>query len=168
MVVEDPRLRTKCPRVPRVDDSVRRLIDDMVDTMRAAPGIGLAAPQVGVLLRVIVCEVEDNLHVLVNPEVVRAEGEQVGSEGCLSIPGFVGEVRRFDRIVVKGKNRSGKDVRIKAEGLLSRCLQHEIDHIDGVLFSDRAIPGTFKRVEPGAVEEIAAAEGETSEELIGV
>src|SRR5258708_731273 len=131
VVVEDPRLLTKCPRVPRIDDSTRRLIDDMVDTMRDAPGIGLAAPQVGVLLRVIVCEVDEHLHALVNPEIVRAEGEQVGDEGCLSIPGYVGEVKRFERVVVKAKNRAGKDVRVRAEGprlrwprrrlLISRC-----------------------------------------------
>src|ERR1700736_6999518 len=126
LVVDDPRLRTKCPKVPKVDDSTRRLIDDMVDTMRDAPGICLAAPQVGVLLRVIVCEVEDHLHTLVNPEIVRAEGEQVGDEGCLSIPGYQGEVKRALKVTVKGKNRNGKDVRIKAEGLLARCFQHEI------------------------------------------
>src|SRR4030081_3108912 len=105
VVVDDPRLRTKCPKVPKVDDSIRRLVDDMVDTMRDAPGIGLAAPQVGVLLRVIVCEVDDHLHVLINPEIIRAEGEQVGDEACLSVPGYAGEVRRFEKIAVKGKNR---------------------------------------------------------------
>ena len=161
VVVDDPRLRTKCPKVPKIDDSIRRLIDDMVDTMRDAPGIGLAAPQVGVLLRVIVCEVEDHLHALINPEIVRAEGEQVGDEGCLSIPGYIGEVKRAEKVVVKAKNRAGKDVRIKAEGLLARCLQHEIDHIDGILFTDRLTdPKTFRKVAP----EIAAeAVGEPAE-----
>lgn len=156
VVVEDARLRTKCPRVPKIDDSVRQLIDDMVDTMREAPGIGLAAPQVGVLLRVIVCEVGENLHVLVNPEVVRAEGEQVADEGCLSIPGYLGEVKRAMKVVVKGKNRSGKEVRIKAEGLLARCFQHEIDHVDGVLFTDRLTdPRTFRKVDPQESEDLA-------------
>ncbi len=168
VVVEDPRLRTKCPRVPRIDDSTRKLIDDMVDTMRDAPGIGLAAPQVGVLLRVIVCEVDDHLHALVNPEIVRAEGEQVGDEGCLSIPGYVGEVKRFDRVVVKAKNRAGKDVRVRAEGLLARCLQHEIDHIDGILFTDRLTsPDTLRKVAPEdageAVAGPAAAEATASD-----
>jgi peptide deformylase len=163
VVVDDPRLRTKCPKVPRIDDSTRRLIDDMVDTMRDAPGIGLAAPQVGVLLRVIVCEVEDHLHALVNPEIVRAEGEQVGDEGCLSIPGYIGEVKRFERVVVKAKNRAGKDVRVRAEGLLARCLQHEIDHIDGILFTDRLTSSdSLRKVAPEiaaeAVGEPAAAE----------
>jgi peptide deformylase len=163
LVVDDPRLRTKCPKVPKIDDSTRRLIDDMVDTMRDAPGIGLAAPQVGVLLRVIVCEVEDHLHALVNPEIVRAEGEQVGDEGCLSIPGYIGEVKRFERVVVKAKNRAGKDVRVRADGLLARCLQHEIDHIDGVLFTDRLTsPDSLRKVAPEiaaeAVGEPAVAE----------
>ncbi|HEV3232308.1 MAG TPA: peptide deformylase [Candidatus Dormibacteraeota bacterium] len=172
VVVDDPRLRTKCPRVPRVDDSTRRLIDDMVDTMRDAPGIGLAAPQIGVLLRVIVCEVDEHLHVLVNPEIIRAEGEQVANEGCLSIPGWVGEVRRAERVVVKGKNRVGKDIRIKAEGLLARCLQHEIDHVDGILFTDRLTdPRTFHRVGDDEAEQDAEG-GEhptpAREELVGV
>src|ERR1700730_2223791 len=156
VVVEDKRLRTKCPRVPKIDDSIRQLIDEMVDTMRAAPGIGLAAPQVGVLLRVIVCEVDENLHALVNPEIVRAEGEQVGDEGCLSIPGYVGEVPRAMKVVVKGKNRNGKDVRIKAEGLLARCFQHEIDHVDGILFPDRMEdPTKLRKVEPAEAQEAA-------------
>jgi peptide deformylase len=158
VVVEDKRLRTRCPRVPRVDESIQRLIDDMVDTMRDAPGIGLAAPQVGVLLRVIVCEVDENLHVLVNPEIIRAEGEQVGDEGCLSIPGYLGEVKRFERVVVKARNRNGKEVRVKADGLLSRCLQHEIDHVDGILYTDRLTdPRTLRKVEPEAAAD--AAEG---------
>ena len=169
VVVEDKRLRTKCPRVPRVDASIQLLIDDMVDTMREAPGIGLAAPQVGVTLRVIVCEVDANLHCLVNPELIRAEGEQVGNEGCLSIPGYIGEVKRFERVVVKAKNRAGKDVRVKAEGLLARCIQHEIDHIDGILFTDRLTdPSTFRKVSAAEAEEAAAEEGETEQELVGV
>jgi peptide deformylase len=158
VVVEDARLRTKCPRVPKIDTSTQQLIDDMVDTMRDAPGIGLAAPQIGVMLRVIVCEVDENLHTLVNPEIVRAEGEQTGDEGCLSIPGYVGEVTRAMKVVVKGKNRNGKDVRVRAEGLLARCLQHEIDHIDGILFPDRmADPALLRKVQPA--EAVEAAEG---------
>jgi peptide deformylase len=161
VVVEDRRLRTKCPRVPKVDDSTRKLIDDMVDTMREAPGIGLAAPQVGVLLRVIVAEVDDQLHALVNPEIIRSEGEQVGDEGCLSIPGYVGEVKRFERVVVKAKNRAGKEVRVRGEGLLARCLQHEIDHIDGVLFTDRLTsPDSLRKVAPSEAGEATAEPAE--------
>ena len=169
VTVEDKRLRTKCPRVPRVDGSIQQLIDDMVDTMRDAPGIGLAAPQVGVLLRVIVCEVDENLHCLVNPEITRAEGEQVGNEGCLSIPRYIGEVKRAEKVTVKARNRAGKEVRIKAEGLLARCLQHEIDHLDGILFTDRLTdPSTFRKVTEAEAEAVAAEEGETQEELVGV
>ncbi len=161
VVVEDRRLRTKCPKVPKVDDSTRKLIDDMVDTMRDAPGIGLAAPQVGVLLRVIVAEVDDQLHALVNPEIIRAEGEQVGDEGCLSIPGYAGEVKRFERVVVKAKNRAGKDVRVRGEGLLARCLQHEIDHIDGILFTDRLTsPESLRKVAPDEAGEAVAEPAE--------
>src|SRR5260370_35491394 len=105
VVVEDARLRSRCPKVPKVDDSTRRLIDDMVDTMRDAPGIGLAAPQVGVLLRVIVCEVDEHLHALVNPESVRAARDQVGDEGCLSIPGYAGEAERSARLAGPAKHR---------------------------------------------------------------
>ncbi|MHB8508404.1 MAG: peptide deformylase [Candidatus Dormibacteria bacterium] len=169
--VEDARLRTKCPRVPKVDQDIQRLIDDMVDTMRGQ-GIGLAAPQVGVLLRVIVCDVDDHLHVIVNPEIVRTEGSQVGIEGCLSIPGYVGEVERHERVVVKGRNRNGKEIRVKAEGLLSRCLQHEIDHVDGILFTDRLTdPATFRRVDDGEdledAEGGAHPEGDAAGELVG-
>ncbi len=156
-----PVLRQKAKRVPRVDDSIRKLIDDMVETMLAAPGVGLAAPQVGVGLRVIVVKVDANLYTLVNPEVMKASGEQVGLEGCLSIPGYVGEVKRALRVVVRGLNRHGKTVRIKAEELLARAFQHEIDHCDGILFIDRLTSlDTLRKVEPQAPER----EGE----LVGV
>jgi len=158
---EAPVLRQKAKKVPRVDDSIRKLIDDMVETMLAAPGVGLAAPQVGVGLRVIVVKVDANLYTLVNPEVVKASGEQVGLEGCLSIPGYVGEVKRALRVVVRGLNRHGKTVRIKAEELLARAFQHEIDHCDGILFIDRLTSlDTLHKVEPRAPER----EGE----LVGV
>src|ERR1700730_3638961 len=161
VVVEESRLRTKCPRVPRVDDSIRELVDDMVDTMRDAPGIGLAAPQVGVMLRVIVAEVEDHLHVLINPEIARAEGEQGLAEACLSVPGTVGELNRLHMISVKCKNRAGKEVRVRAEGLLARCLQHETDHIDGILFTDRLTsPDSLRKVAPATTGEAVAEPAE--------
>jgi peptide deformylase len=157
---EEPILRQRAKRVPRVDDSIRKLIDDMVDTMVAAPGVGLAAPQVGVGIRVIVFKTDQNLHALVNPEMVKSEGEQVGLEGCLSIPGYVGEVKRALRVVAKGLNRQGKMVKIKGDGLLARAIQHEIDHLDGILFTDRLTSlDTLRRVEP--------AEQEQSAELVG-
>jgi peptide deformylase len=145
---EAPILRLKAKRVPRVDDSIRKLIDDMVDTMVAAPGVGLAAPQVGVGLRVVVIKIDQSLHTLVNPEMVKAEGEQIGLEGCLSVPGYVGEVKRALRVVARGLNRNGKQVRVKGDGLLARAIQHEIDHLDGILFTDRLTSlTTLRRVE---------------------
>jgi peptide deformylase len=154
---EAPILRQKAKRVPRVDESIRKLIDDMVDTMIAAPGVGLAAPQVGVPLRVIVFKTDQNLHTLVNPELVKGEGEQVGLEGCLSIPGYVGEVARYQRVVARGLNRHGKTVKIKGDDLLARAIQHEIDHLDGILFTDRLTNlSTLRKVEPQ--EEAQSAE----------
>ncbi|HZS13528.1 MAG TPA: peptide deformylase, partial [Candidatus Dormibacteraeota bacterium] len=110
---ENPRLRVKAIRVPRVDDAVRKLMDDMVETMVGASGVGLAATQVGVSLRVIVMKVDNQLYQLANPEIIRASGEQVGYEGCLSVPRYIGEVARAQRVVVKALNRHGKEVRIK-------------------------------------------------------
>jgi peptide deformylase len=154
-------LRQKAKRVSRVDNSIQKLIDDMVDTMVAAPGVGLAAPQVGVGLRVIVFKTDANLHALVNPEMVKADGEQVGMEGCLSIPGYVGEVKRAMRVVARGLNRNGKQVKIKGDGLLARAIQHEIDHLDGILFTDRLTSlDTLRKVEPQEQEQEA--------ELVGV
>lgn len=153
---DNPRLRMKSVRVKRVDSSIQSLIDDMLETMRSAEGIGLAAPQVGVLLRVIVVEFEEeeseelSQTVLINPEIVHKEGEWMAEEGCLSVPGYVGTVPRAEKVTVKGKTRTGKDVRIKAEGLLSHVLQHEIDHLDGVLYIDY-LPSLddLRKVEPG-------------------
>ena len=155
---ENPRLRVKANRVPRVDDAVRRLMDDMVETMLDAPGVGLAATQVGVSLRVIVMKVDNQLFTLANPEIVRSSGEQVGYEGCLSVPGYIGEVARAEKAVMRALNRNGKEVRIKGEGLLARAMQHEIDHLDGVLFIDRLTSlDTLKEVEVGAEEDAAEA-----------
>lgn len=139
---ESPRLRMKSIKVKRMDRTTQALIDDMLDTMRAAEGIGLAAPQIGVLLRVIVAEYPDeeneewHQQVLVNPEVVSKEGEWTPEEGCLSIPGYVATVPRAERVTIKGRDRTGKQVRVKADGMLAHILQHEIDHLDGVLYID--------------------------------
>jgi peptide deformylase len=157
---DNPRLRLKARRVPKVDDSVRRLMDDMVETMLDAPGVGLAATQVDVQLRVIVMKVDNQLYTLANPEMVRSSGEQIGYEGCLSVPGYIGEVARADKVTIKALNRNGKEVRIKGEGLLARAIQHEIDHLDGVLFTDRLTSlDTLRPVAEAADEE--ATEGET-------
>ncbi len=136
-VVPDPLLRQKSKRVRNIDSSIHRLIDDMIETMRNAHGVGLAAPQVGVLLRIAVIELPDeDVITLINPEVVKCTGERFVEEGCLSIPGYRGEIRRSESVTVKGRNRQGKIVRIKGEGLLAQALQHEIDHLNGILYID--------------------------------
>jgi peptide deformylase len=148
VTIPDPVLRRKARKVTEVDADVRKLINEMVEAMREAPGVGLAAPQVGVSSRIVVVEFGDEededapkkLYALINPEFVEmSEDEKVtGLEGCLSIPRLVGEVERCQRVVVKALNRHGKPVKLKAEGWLARILQHEIDHLDGVLYTDRA------------------------------
>lgn len=140
-------LRRKARKVTEFGSELQTLLDDMVDTMRAAPGVGLAGPQVDVPLRVIVVEygeredegVPPKLYKVVNPEIVRASAEtEMGAEGCLSIPGYLGDVERSVAVTVKGFNSQGKPIRIKASGWLARIFQHEIDHLDGILFTDRA------------------------------
>ena len=133
----DPILLSEAWSVPSVTRRVRRLARDMLETMYAASGMGLAAPQVGVRQRVIVVDVGENPIALVNPEITAADGEQVGLEGCLSLPDLVGEVRRAEWVVVKGLNRRGKPITVEGEGLLARALQHEVDHLDGILFIAR-------------------------------
>jgi len=145
-----PVLRQKARKITDFGPELQSLIEDMVDTMRQAPGVGLAAPQVGVSLQLIVVEYSENaegqenkeppkLYTIVNPEIIRVSNEQeLGTEGCLSIPGFVGDVDRPLAITLKGVNRRGKPVRIKADGWLARIFQHEVDHLNGVLFIDRA------------------------------
>ena len=142
----NPILRQQAKSIPKVDGGLKTLIDDMTSTLRAEHGLGLAANQVGVLQKILIYDDGSGLGVLINPKIVSAEGEQVGVEGCLSVPGLQGEVRRAKTIVVKGIDASGKTVRIKAEGLLARIFQHEIDHLDGKLFIDRAEPETLEYI----------------------
>jgi peptide deformylase len=134
----DPVLRQKAKRVTRIDASIRKLIDDMIDTLRADPNrAGLAAPQVGILLRIAVIELpEQELITLINPEIIKKEGERIVQEGCLSIPGYFGEIKRAVTVKVKAKNRDGKEFRLKAEGLLAQALEQEIEHLDGILYID--------------------------------
>lgn len=134
---KDKILRGKAKRVGRIDDFVKRLVDDMFETMRAAPGVGLAAPQIGVPLRVIVVEYEDEQYSVINPEIANATGEITDEEGCLSAPNWQAPVSRSTNVLVRGRDRNGKEVRIKAEGWLARIFQHEVDHLDGVLFLDK-------------------------------
>jgi len=136
--VGDPVLRRKAKPVRNVNRAVRALLDDMLATMYAADGVGLAAPQVGVSKRIIVIDVGDGPVEVINPEIVSAEGEESGTEGCLSVPGKAGEVRRAARVRVTGLDRTGRRVWHEAEGLFARAFQHEIDHLDGILFTDRA------------------------------
>jgi len=137
LTVPEPILKQKSKRVRNIDGSIRKLAADMIETMHAASGVGLAAPQVGVPLRVIVIGMpEEEEFVLVNPQVVRRVGERWVTEGCLSVPGYFGEIQRAQRVTVKGRDLSGKEIRIKAEELLAQALEHEIDHLNGVLYID--------------------------------
>lgn len=136
--VGDDVLRERAVRVTKFGPHLEKLLDNMRDTMYANQGVGLAAPQIGVSKRVIVVDIGDGLVEFVNPVIVEYEGTQIDSEGCLSIPGMVGEVARADRIKVKGLNRYGKEIELPAQGYLARALQHEIDHLDGILFIDKA------------------------------
>jgi peptide deformylase len=174
---DDPSLREPSHRVQEIDSDVQDLIDDMLETMHANDGVGLAAIQIGVPERVIVVEVpvipeteaaedvepedlEIERHVLINPKLVRTSREtEPGIEGCLSIPGWVGEVDRHRYVTVRGWDRSGKEVRIKAEGLLARVFQHEIDHCKGILFVDRIEdPDKIWAVEEGQEEAVEASQ----------
>lgn len=156
VTLPEPILRKKAKPVVKFDRDLQVLIDDMIETMRDAPGVGLAAPQINLLMQLAVVEYAENegeeeqaedapppprkLYVLVNPEIVKASEEKaVGVEGCLSIPGLIGEVERHEAIQVKGLNRRGKPVKYKVDGWMARIFQHEIDHLNGVLFTDRAI-----------------------------
>jgi peptide deformylase len=145
LVYGAPALREKARPVTVVDEAIRQLIDDMVETMYAAPGVGLAANQVGVLQRVIVMnpteqQAPEGLLAIINPEIVLAEGEVVAEEGCLSIPDMREDVARYRRVVVRGMGRDEKPLELEAVDLAGRVLQHEIDHLDGVLFIDRLSP----------------------------
>lgn len=137
----DPVLRKKSRIVESVDERVKVLIQDMIDTMYEADGVGLAAPQVGILKKILVIDIYDEtgVKVLINPEVLEQSGSEIAEEGCLSIPGVAGAVDRPSYIKVKGLNENGQEVVIEGEGLLARALCHEMDHLEGVLFTDKII-----------------------------
>ncbi|QIK37286.1 peptide deformylase [Caldichromatium japonicum] len=135
----DPRLRKKAQPVKQVDDGIRRLVDDMLETMYAAPGIGLAATQIDVQLQVVVIDVSethDQPLCLINPRILAREGTTQREEGCLSVPGFYEPVARAERVTVEALDREGQTFRFEADGLLAICIQHELDHLDGKLFVD--------------------------------
>jgi len=146
----DKVLRQKAKKVTRIDASIRSLIDDMVETMHQAKGVGLAAPQIGVSLRVVVLHPpEGEIITLVNPEIVKASGDAEVNEACLSVPGYHGYIRRATAVTVKGRDRDGRECRVKGAGLLAQALQHEIDHLDGILYIDRVESADdLEKVEP--------------------
>lgn len=150
-VVPDPILRQKSKRVRTIDGSIHKLINDMMETMHSAPGVGLSAPQVGVPLRVAVISLPEQEDIaLINPQIVRRRGERLVDEGCLSIPGYIGQVKRSVSVTIKGRDRNGKEIRIKANDLLAQVLEHEINHLNGVLYIDH-LEGMDKprKIEPG-------------------
>jgi peptide deformylase len=135
----DDVLRKKSKIVKEITPSVLTLLDDMVETMYEEEGVGLAAPQVGILKRIVVIDVGDGIIELINPEIIEEDGEQVGAEGCLSIPGLSGEVKRPEKVKVKALNRNGDEIVLEGEGLLAVAFCHEIDHLNGILFTDKVI-----------------------------
>jgi peptide deformylase len=155
----DPRLRQKANRIRKPDSSLRKLAADMHETMLAAPGVGLAGPQVGVMRRIIVINVPGEYQgdnepdvemTLLNPEIVKSQGRSVAPEGCLSIPGWVGDVPRAEVITVKALDLDNREIRFKARDWVARVLQHEIDHLDGILFLDRVEDqSTLRKIEEG-------------------
>ncbi len=156
----DEVLRKKCKPVKEFSERYAELIDDMFETMYKLNGVGLAAPQVGVLRRIVVIDVMDgNPLTLINPEIIQKDGTQTGMEGCLSLPGYEAEVTRPDHVICKAFDRNMKEITIEGEGLLARCICHELDHLDGVLYKDVA-NGKLVRVQPADPDE----EYEDSEE----
>lgn len=131
-------LRAKAAPVKDINAGVLRLLDHMKDTLYAFDGVGLAAPQIGVSKRIVVIDTGDDFYEVINPEIVESEGVQTGSEGCLSVPGVVGRVKRAQKVVVEGRDREGQPFRIEAANMLAKVFQHEIDHLDGILFIDKA------------------------------
>ncbi|MDF2441262.1 MAG: peptide deformylase [Abditibacteriota bacterium] len=173
----DPILKKRAAAVSRITAEERKLIADMIDTMDAADGAGLAAPQVGVAKRIFVFRRGDDIHALINPKIIKREGGQkVGNEGCLSIPGVQAKVARSAKVVVTGRNEKGKIIELECEdgdeqGRAATCVQHELDHLDGVLYIDKVVPGSLSWVyeeEDEDGEEVHVLEETTPEEIIAV
>lgn len=162
--VPDLILRQKAKRVKTVDKNLRQLIVDMKETMAAANGVGLAAPQVGISLRIVVVSIphkgeKNEEYVIINPEIVRRKGERVVKEGCLSIPGYIGEILRSERVRLRGTDPEGKEIRIHAEGMLAEVLEHETDHLNGVLYVDHLeSQDKLEKVEPPPPTQEAASQ----------
>jgi peptide deformylase len=157
-MMDNPVLHQKAKRVRKIDGSIQKLVDDMIETMHHIGGAaGLAAPQVGVPLQVVVIELPgEDVITLINPEVVKSRGERDVTEGCLSLPGYRGELKRSESVTVKGRDRQGKLVRLKAEGLLAQALEHEIDHINGVVYIDHLESvNNLHKIEPEGEDELS-------------
>lgn len=150
----DEILRKKAKEVDEVDDRIREILDDMLETMYEYNGVGLAGPQIGILKRIIVIDLYDGSKPLklVNPRIIKQKGEQEVDEGCLSFPNEFAKLIRPAEVIVEALNENGKKVKIKGEGLLAQALAHEIDHLDGILFVDKMIPGTLHYVDPNEPE----------------
>jgi len=150
---EDPILKKTCRPVGEVTPRIQMILDDMVETMRDANGVGLAAPQVGIMRRMFVAEPEpERVYIFVDPEMISLEGEQEGTEGCLSVPGYVGTVKRPEKIVIRGKDRYGKEKEYTFEGFDAVVMCHEFDHLEGILYTDKATE-LFKAEEMEAEEQ---------------
>ncbi len=158
---DHPILKQSCKPVQKIGPSIKKLLEDMLETMNHAKGVGLAAPQVGVSKRVIIVDVGEGLIELINPEILSCEGSELAWEGCLSYPGIIGEIDRHQKLVVSGLDRHGHRRWVAAEGFLARALQHEIDHLNGVVIKDRAVQ--IKDVPPEGEEGEEGAEGEEAE-----
>ena len=160
LTMENPILHQKAKRVKNIDNSIQKLIDDMIETMHHVEGVGLAAPQVGVSLQVVVIQMpaEEEIITLINPELVKSSDEQEVTEACLSLPGYRGEIKRFESVTAKGRDRNGKPIRVKGEGLLAQALQHEIDHINGIVYVDHL----------GSMDKLQKVEAEDEEESGGI
>jgi peptide deformylase len=137
--IGDPVLRAKAKEVTKIDDTIRELVKDMYETMYDAPGVGLAAPQIGVSARIVVIDVDDKPITLINPVIIAKRGSQIGEEGCLSVPNEHHDVERYNYVKVRALNEKGRQYEIEGEELLARAFQHEIDHLDGILFIDKAV-----------------------------
>ncbi len=145
----DDVLRKTCKPVEKMTPRIQTLIDDMFDTMYDANGVGLAAPQVGILKRIVVIDIcEGEAYALINPEIVEADGEQEGDEGCLSLPGLVGTVKRPQHVICKAYDRDMNEITVEGEGLLARAICHELDHLDGILYKDKAEDGLYSADAP--------------------
>lgn len=137
-VVEDEILRKKCRVVENIDNKILTILDDMLETMYHSDGVGLAGPQIGILKRLVVIDVEDgNVYKMINPEIIESSGEQIDVEGCLSVPNVNGKVNRPNYVTAEYTDIEGNRVVVKGEGLLARCICHELDHLEGILFTDR-------------------------------